>query len=313
MRVLGFQLGALPRARVGSWIAMHSYYRALVEAGHQVDVLIPDRTQQYDLDGVTYNHLGAMLWPKLTKASVCISIHGDDARLHRTALAERKPSVRFVHGTHDTLFHDLVKYGRPTLTVFNSHTLADHVGYDGPQMVCHPYVDPTRFETTPGDKITLVNLIPSKGFETFDALARYLPKRKFLGVKGGYAHGAQPKECRANIDMIEPTARVRDDILAKTRILLMPSEHETWGMIGIEAMCAGIPVIAHPTPGLKEALGKAGLFVDREDLDGWIDAIEALDHAKTYATVSKRCKERAAELARDDSRARFVAAMEVWA
>lgn len=287
---------------------MHAYHAALVEAGHHVDVLIPDRTNLYVLDGVHYNHLGAMLWPKLTKADACLSIHGDDARLHRTALAERKPSIRFVHGTHDTLFHDLVKYGNPTLTVFNSHSLAAHVGYQGPQMVCHPYVDPAKFEVEPGDAITLVNLIDSKGYKTFDMLAQYLPGRPFLGVRGGY--GQQPTEARRNIKLISPTGNVRDDILAKTRILLMPSEHETWGLIGVEAMCAGIPVIAHPTPGLVEALGNAGIFVDRDDIDGWLDVIEDLDNPAKYKAASKKAKARAAELAKDDSRTRFIRVLE---
>ncbi len=311
MKVLGFQLGALPKARVGSWIAMHAYYRALVDAGHQVDVLIPDRTMGYILDGVRYGQIGANLWPRMVKANVCISIHGDDARLHRTALREGKPSVRFVHGTHDTLFHDLVRYGPPTLTVFNSQSLADHVGYDGPQMVCHPWVDVERYATEPGDAITLVNLIDSKGYQTFDMIARHMGDRQFLGVKGGY--GDQPKECRRNVKLVNPTSNMRDDVYAKTRILLAPSEHETWGLVAVEALCSGIPVIAHPTPGLKESLGKAGLFADREDTDKWLDAIEALDDPKTYATVSKRCRARALELAADDSRARFVEVIEEYA
>lgn len=289
---------------------MHAYYQALVDAGHRVDVLIPVRGGGYTLDGVRYEHVGANLWPKLMRSDAAISIHGDNANLHRTALAEKRLSIRFVHGTHDTIFHKLTKHGEPSLTVFNSHSLAEVVGYEGNQMVCHPYVDPAKFATTPGDHITLVNLINSKGYQTFDALARYLPDRAFLGVKGGYAHGDQPKEVRRNVTMISPTSNVRDDVLARTRILLMPSEHETWGMIGVEAMCAGIPVIAHPTPGLREALGKAGLFADRDDLDAWLDIIERLDDPKEYQAASKRARARADALAKDDGRQRFVKAVE---
>jgi glycosyltransferase involved in cell wall biosynthesis len=308
IRVVAFQLGALPKARVGSWIAMHAYYRALVDAGHKVSVLIPQRGRSYELDGVQYTEVRGNLWPKLSRSQVAISLHGDDAALHRSALAERKPSIRFVHGTHDMLFHKLLKYGQPTLTVFNSHSLAAHCGYGGPQMVCHPYIDPAQFDTTPGEHVTLVNLIDSKGYQTFDALARYLPDRKFLGVAGGY--GRQVNEGRRNVTFALPTRNVRDDILAKTRILLMPSEHETWGMIGVEAMCAGIPVIAHPTPGLCESLGDAGFFADRVAVDEWLDIIEALDNEVAYRIASDRAKARSLQLAADDSRTRFVTALE---
>ncbi len=286
---------------------MHAYYRALVDAGHRVDVLTP-RHETYELEGVHYEFMAHHLWPKLQRTDVALSIHGDNASLHKTALSEGRKSVRFVHGTHDSILHKLIKHGEPTLTVFNSYSLAAQVDYDGPQMVCHPYVDTDKFVTTPGDRITLVNMIPAKGVEVFDALARYMPARKFLGVQGGY--GDQAQHGRRNVEVIAPTGNVRDDILGRTRILLMPSEHETWGMIGIEAMSCGIPVIAHPTPGLKEALAEGGIFCDRDDLDAWLDTIEALDDPKKYQAAARKSLARVAELKNDDSRARFVASME---
>lgn len=76
----------------------------------------------------------------------------------------------------------------------------------------------------------------------------------------------------------------------------MPSESETWGMAGVEAMCSGIPVIAHPTPGLKESLGDAGIFVDRDDIDGWVEQLVRLDDVREYAAASTAASRRAAEL-----------------
>jgi glycosyltransferase involved in cell wall biosynthesis len=95
----------------------------------------------------------------------------------------------------------------------------------------------------------------------------------------------------------------------------MPSERETWGMTGVEAMASGIPVIAHPTPGLLESLGDAGVFVDRSDADGWVEQIERLHDPTEWATASAKALTRAAELRdlmRDDI-ARFVTEVERFA
>ncbi len=69
---------------------------------------------------------------------------------------------------------------------------------------------------------------------------------------------------------------MRDDVYAKTLILLMPSKVEAYGMVGLEAMCSGIPVIAHPTPGIMEALGDAAIYIDRRDHAEWIDTVRTL-------------------------------------
>lgn len=177
-------------------------------------------------------------------------------------------------------------------------------------MICYPQVDPERFRTTPGDLITLVNLLPQKGGEVLDQLARYLPERRFLGVEGGYNQPLQVEISRPNVEIIPNTPHMRDRVYARTRILLMPSLHESWGMVGVEAMCSGIPVIAHPTPGLLESLGDAGIFAHRDDLDAWIDCIEALDKPNVYRRQSQRALKRAQALTGDDSVQRFVKAME---
>ena len=62
-------------------------------------------------------------------------------------------------------------------------------------------------------------------------------------------------------------------------------------------MASGIPVIAHPTPGLCESLGEAGVFVDLHDGEGYESVIRKLLTAPAeYRLVSKRAKARSAEL-----------------
>jgi len=304
MDVLGFLINAPPQARVGGFSATFAYLAGLAEQGHKVNLIIAERTKAYNHQGVHVT--GAeWVWQFFDKADLVVSNHGDDRRLHRMAVNADKPSIRFVHGAHDAFIFNLTEFGEPTLTVFNSHSLAEHVGYTGPQMICHPILRLDDYATEPGDAVTLVNLTKPKGVELFDQLARFLPHQPFLGVKGGYDKAHQIIPWRPNVTVIDTTRNMRDDVYAKTRILLMPSDYETWGMTAVEAMCSGIPVIAAATPGLKESLGKAGIFCDRKNLDAWINAVEELEDPGQYERNSMRCRARAEELAIDDGFARF--------
>jgi hypothetical protein len=66
-------------------------------------------------------------------------------------------------------------------------------------------------------------------------------------------------------------------VFRKTKVLLMPSEYESYGRVGIEAACAGIPTVAHPTLGLQEAFGPtAGIFIDRNDVAAWFNEVSRL-------------------------------------
>lgn len=233
---------------------------------------------------------------------VVVSHFGDGGVGAWVTAESRRKSVRLAHGggPHGPEGCDLA--------VFNSHSLRDAWGWDGPSIVVHPYIDPAEYATTPGDSVTLVNLAPHKGGELFGRLARVMPERPFLGVRGGY--GAQQGVNGRNVTVLGQTANMRDDVYARTRVLLMPSEYETWGMVGVEAMASGIPVIAHPTPGLRESLAGAGIFVHRDNGQAWVDAIRALDDPDEYAHRSERALKRSAELAALDDRDAFVEALE---
>jgi len=76
----------------------------------------------------------------------------------------------------------------------------------------------------------------------------------------------------------------------------MPSDYESWGRVGVEAMASGIPVLAHPTDGLVESLGSAGVFCDRDDADAWQAAIESLDARDAYRAASRKAKARSKQL-----------------
>ncbi|MEU6394827.1 glycosyltransferase family 4 protein [Streptomyces sp. NPDC046939] len=93
---------------------------------------------------------------------------------------------------------------------------------------------------------------------------------------------------------------MRETVYARTRVVLMPSIYESWGRVAIEACASGIPVIAHPTPGLVEALGEAGIFAYRDDLNAWTDALNHLSRPRHWRAASRRAAARSAALSATD-------------
>lgn len=192
----------------------------------------------------------------------------------------------------------------PDLLVFNSDWLwaewRDRMERAAtPSLVVHPMicVDHCRVRC-PGDAITMINLNEHKGARTFFELARRMPDRRFLGVEGGWGDQLPPPSGVCNVQIIPSTSDMHQ-VYSRTRILLVPSRHESFGRVALEAAASGIPTIAHPSAGVLEALDDAGLYADREDVDAWIRAIASLDDPKIYLEASERARSRLAAINSD--------------
>jgi glycosyltransferase involved in cell wall biosynthesis len=102
-----------------------------------------------------------------------------------------------------------------------------------------------------------------------DAHARY---RRLAGhdalelVLAGRAHTTQAGvRCEPEPDLAA--------LLGAAAALVHPSLHEGFGLTPLEAMHAGVPVIAARSPGLAETCGDAVLYVDPYDGDALADAL----------------------------------------
>lgn len=68
----------------------------------------------------------------------------------------------------------------------------------------------------------------------------------------------------------------REALLAGARALVLPSLEEGFGFPVLEAMSAGVPVVASNRGSLPEVVGPAGTLVEPDDVEGLADAIERL-------------------------------------
>jgi glycosyltransferase involved in cell wall biosynthesis len=265
----------------------------------------------YEYEGVyvmgNISHLDAYRW-----ADVLVT-HLDFT--HFTVLLGKdigKPVVHIVHNHH--YYNSIGAASGSVHVVYNSNWIADKLSYQWPSVVIPPTIDVDRYnvseDPSKNEFITMINLNTNKGGRVLQKLATIFPEKKFLGVKGSY--DKQITDQPENVTIINNTPDILE-VYRKTRVLLMPSQYESWGMTATEAMCSGIPVVCCPTPGLKENCGKAGIYIkprnaelfdengnvlddtDEYDITSLVEVIKNLDKPEYYKKYSRLSRERSLE------------------
>lgn len=307
-----------PEHCAGSETTVHADLRAMVQRGHTVTVICDrSRTAPYKIDGIDVvrpPRRGVHTWlTHICSDADILVTHLDLTReAMQLALDIKRPLVHFIHNSFQLKYHH-VNTLKCQLAVFNSHWIAEAEQWPGSQIVIHPVVEPERYRCERGEAVTLVNPTPGKGANTFYQLAQLMPDQQFITVAGAYgtqiacprprstadaalrrshdffkegaAYGSVVhSECEhglPNVTHLNHTSDIRE-VFRKTKVLLMPSDYESYGRVGIEGACAGIPTVAHPTPGLKEAFGDAGIFYDRDDIAGWHGEVHRLLNDDVY-------------------------------
>lgn len=305
MRILAMVHWYVPHHNGGAEVMLHTMLRALVERGHEVDVLesrapLNDsyRHAGFEIDGIRVHPYIDKDDPisLMPDADVVVTHLENTARAVILARWMDKPVFVINHNDYD---NTRTWSGQMDVCqVYNSDWLRDELRLYQPvpnHLVVRPPIYSAEYKTAPGQKVTLINLNEDKGARIFYELARRMPDVEFLGVVG--AHGEQIIEALPNVEIVKHTdPHAMTTVYGKTRVLLMPSIYESWGRVGVEAMASGIPVIAHPTNGLTEALGDAGTFVSRDDLNGWESAVRRLLDGRSWKASSRRALQRSAEL-----------------
>lgn len=108
------------------------------------------------------------------------------------------------------------------------------------------------------------------------------------------------KSQNTNIEFVgEVSDEEKNELIAGAKVFIMASEDEDFGIVPVEAMMAGTPVIAHHSGGVLETVvdGKTGLFFDEftvENLNSVIKKFEKtkFDHSAIARHAQKFSRER---------------------
>jgi glycosyltransferase involved in cell wall biosynthesis len=93
-----------------------------------------------------------------------------------------------------------------------------------------------------------------------------------------------------------PDAEELAGLFAHAAALVHPSLHEGFGLVALEAMSAGAPVVAARTPGVLEVCGDAALYVDGRDTHGLAGELDRVaSDAVLRRDLAERGRRRAAE------------------
>jgi glycosyltransferase involved in cell wall biosynthesis len=145
--------------------------------------------------------------------------------------------------------------------------------------------------------VTLVTPHPRKGLNIVLELAAKLPSIPFLLVEGW---PMEPEEwqalkiqtqARPNISLLRSTSNMKE-IYEKTKILLVPSELETFGRVAVEAQCSGIPVLAKDVGALRWVIGDGGkALAPTTSIDEWVAHLNRwYSDSETYRELSEQAK-----------------------
>jgi glycosyltransferase involved in cell wall biosynthesis len=290
-----------PKHNCGAEYMMHRLNKFLQSKGHNIRILLHQANHykiknNYVFDDIDVFPPNQNVIENLFNWSDIVFTHLDYTKWSISyAAMKKKPLFHLIHNSYP--YPEIIQAEKNQHIVYNSKWLKEELGYKFDNFTLRPPIDYSHFnseiEPWENDFITLINLNENKGGKIFEQIARALPNKKFLAVKGSYDEQFIPN--LPNVTVYENTSSIKE-VYKMTRILVMPSKYESWGMTATEAMCYGIPVISTETLGLKENCGLAGIYIkNRDDIKEWVNAIIKLDEEKNYKSASRKARNRAKE------------------
>lgn len=282
MKILAYVPNYIPNYNSGDTTTLHFILKIFPEA--ERTVMLNRKIEHYEIDGVKVISRCSSIFNQFDV--VFCQLETTRETIHLCS----KPIIWFMHNTFP---YGSVLANTHVGVVYNAEWAVKERSFpNNPSFVFPPLVFPEDYKVEKGNKVTIVNLNRNK-VGNFWQIAKAMPDVQFLAVKGAYSE--QIVKDLPNVEIWEHQSDIRE-VFKQTKILLVPSAYESWGRVATEAICSGIPVIAHPTPGLLENLSESGIFVDRNNTEAWVKEIRTLQGKKEYDLASEKAEKRSIEL-----------------
>ena len=306
MNIVALTHGYPPLWNMGGEVSLHRSLVPLIGDKFVLTAIDKD----YVIDGVTVKKIHAKdvlniytdamaIAKQLGKLRANVVIGQNELSLAAVSAAKEIGAISIVN------VHTPPKYGRnirsamlaSDYAVYN--TRASAIEWGEPEaFVLHPPINELPKRKNPnGDAYTLLSSLVNKGVEVVLELAKRYPDKRFIIVRSPAepTHGLKDIEkIVKKLPNVELHPRVAPEevykYLEQTRILLVPSKYETYGMSALEAAQYGIPCIHVDTPHVREGIGEAAILIPPLDTDAAARGIEEIE--KNYKEYSKRAKER---------------------
>jgi glycosyltransferase involved in cell wall biosynthesis len=258
---------AIPARVVGAWWRAASWPRleqliGPVELVHATGALAPPTRRPLV---VTVHDLAALRYPELHPRR-----HIRQQRALLSALRGAAAVVPVSCATADDLAHLGIAAERMVVAPLGVSPLAA------------PAPAPER--PPPGYLLTVGESSPRKGYAVvLHALAHLDGTHRLVMAGPPAGDEARLRQLIAGLGLRERVTRVgavSDSMLAGlyagALALCFPSVSEGFGLPLLEAMSAGVPVLASDIPSTREVVGEAAIYLDRWDERAWAEAIEGL-------------------------------------
>jgi N-acetyl-alpha-D-glucosaminyl L-malate synthase BshA len=241
------------------------------------------------------------------------------------------PVVTTLHGTDVTLIGNDPSYLETTrwavresdavtaVSAWLSDATEEQLGLeDHPIEVIPNFVDPERYERAkgstgarrwakPGEKIIIhvSNFRPVKRvldvLEIFLRLRQTMPARLLL-VGDGPDRAKLESRCRAErcCDVVTFLGQLQsvEEVLVGADLFLLPSENESFGLAGLEALACEVPVVGARIGGIPEVVedGSTGLLFPVGDVAAMAEGARALlADPERHRAFARRARQRAVE------------------
>jgi glycosyltransferase involved in cell wall biosynthesis len=197
-----------------------------------------------------------------------------------------KPVVMLVD--HYLRIWDFLAAQRPDILITNSAAVRDRIRkfWRRDAKIIYPPVEIDYAKTSkPANNLEqpyYVALGRFSAYKNFDLVVNGFNltgmKIKILG--SGFQGGALKKMARSNIEFVDqPSDEEKHKILSGALGLIFPVTDEDFGIVPVEAMAHGVPVLAHRSGGPMETVieGETGMFFDNLNLETFTSKLKEFD------------------------------------